>query len=216
MVSDTDPTIITGIIDWQSTCIEPGFICADEEPDFTTYYGLSPLASNIEDATGSRVSEEESKEREIASMCATAYDIILRFNAKKMGAGRALDRTLLGPFTYAATTWRNSAAAARQELIELSQKWDQLGLPGHCPYQPSMEELEEHREQYEDFEAAVKMKRWLVHKLGANSDGWVPNEAWKVAREANKAAFEQWMKVARRSGEINEGKARASWPFHEF
>lgn len=33
-VSDDDPTIITGLIDWQSSSIEPAFEYADEVPDF--------------------------------------------------------------------------------------------------------------------------------------------------------------------------------------
>jgi Predicted aminoglycoside phosphotransferase len=35
-VSDDDPSIITGIIDWQSLSIEPAFWYADEVPDFAT------------------------------------------------------------------------------------------------------------------------------------------------------------------------------------
>jgi aminoglycoside phosphotransferase (APT) family kinase protein len=33
-VSDDDPTIITGLIDCQSSSIEPDFVYADEMPDF--------------------------------------------------------------------------------------------------------------------------------------------------------------------------------------
>jgi hypothetical protein len=33
-VSPEDPIVITGLIDWQSTAIEPAFIYANETPDF--------------------------------------------------------------------------------------------------------------------------------------------------------------------------------------
>lgn len=35
-VSAEDPTVITGVIDWQSASIEPAFIYANETPDFAT------------------------------------------------------------------------------------------------------------------------------------------------------------------------------------
>jgi predicted unusual protein kinase regulating ubiquinone biosynthesis (AarF/ABC1/UbiB family) len=35
-VSETEPTTIMGLIDWQSTSIEPAFMYANETPDFTT------------------------------------------------------------------------------------------------------------------------------------------------------------------------------------
>ncbi|THV72328.1 hypothetical protein D6D27_09613 [Aureobasidium pullulans] len=35
-VSDSEPSKITGIIDWQSTSIEPAFVYANETPDFAT------------------------------------------------------------------------------------------------------------------------------------------------------------------------------------
>lgn len=38
-VSEDDPAIVTSIIDWQSTSIEPAFWYADEAPDFATPVG---------------------------------------------------------------------------------------------------------------------------------------------------------------------------------
>jgi len=35
-VSNDDPTLITCLIDWQSSSIEPAFIYANEVPDFAT------------------------------------------------------------------------------------------------------------------------------------------------------------------------------------
>ena len=44
-VSDNDPTIITNIIDWQSSSIEPAFEYADEIPDFAAPYS-NPLSED--------------------------------------------------------------------------------------------------------------------------------------------------------------------------
>ncbi|KAI9746756.1 MAG: hypothetical protein M1818_000471 [Claussenomyces sp. TS43310] len=217
-VSDHDHTIITGIIDWQSTSIEPGFVYANEIPDFTTYGSESPFSDHDirDNQNNSPFSNQQSREFEDARICSATYEVILKGLAKKVGSGRALDETLLSPFRYAATSWRDSAAAVRQELTDVSHKWQELRLPGSCPYQPGAEELAEHQKQYEDFETVQRLKLWLMSMLNTTSDGRIPTEAWEAAREANKAAFEQWMESAAGTGEMDEEKARALWPFDEM
>jgi hypothetical protein len=77
----------------------------------------------------------------------------------------------------------------RQELIEVSHRWQELSLPGSCCYQPSTQELQEHHKHYQAFETAQKLKLLLMTMLKTASDGSVPNEAWGSAREANQAAL---------------------------
>lgn len=215
-VSDVDPTIVTGIIDWQSTSVEPGFVYANEIPDFTTHGSESPFSGNDEDNLPASIpSEEQSKEREIAKICSTTYEVILKGLAKKLGAGRALDETLLRPFRYAATSSRDSATAVRQGLIDISQRWNDLGLPGSCSYQPSAKELEAHQQSYEDLETAQELKSWLITMLNTTSDGWVPTQAWEAAVDANRAAFNEWLTSAQESDDMNTQKATALWPFNE-
>lgn len=57
-VSEDDPTIITAMIDWQSSSIEPAFWYTDEAPDFATpiaYYSddtrLEPRAKLVQRPT---------------------------------------------------------------------------------------------------------------------------------------------------------------------
>ncbi|CDM35707.1 unnamed protein product [Penicillium roqueforti FM164] len=47
----------------------------------------------------------------------------------------------------------DSAAAVRQELIELFTSWKKLGLEGSYPYSPVEAELKQHARDYEDFES---------------------------------------------------------------
>jgi hypothetical protein len=42
-----------------------------------------------------------------------------------------------------------------------------------------------------------KLKQWLKVSMDTTSDGWVPNELWDAAKEANRAAYDQWMQTAR-------------------
>jgi len=123
--------------------------------------------------------------------------------------------TLLRILRYCSNSWRNSATALRQQLIELSSRWGELDFPGSCPYQPSEEELEKHRKQYEDLESSAKLKRFLVHLADSNADGWVHPADWDAAKEANRKAFEERMQTVKESSDpdMTEEKARKLWPF---
>jgi hypothetical protein len=137
--------------------------------------------------------------------------------APKLRPARLLDPTLFRIFQYCHTTWRDSAAALRQELIELSARWTELGLEGSCPFSPTEEELKKHARDYEDFETVQRLKLWLRNSLRTNSDGWVPNNSWKAARDAHRAAYDEWIQTARESEARGEGltvaKADKLWPF---
>lgn len=216
-VSAEEPTLITGLIDWQSTSIEPAFIYANETPDFAAL----PEEPG-EDTFEKGHSEQKSpgcKEREWkdASICYQTYDVCMKGLAPKLRPARLLDPSLFRLFQYCHTTWRDSAAALHQELIELSARWTELGLQGACPFSPTEKEVKEHARVYEDFETLQKLKLWLKHSLHTNSDGWVPSDKWDVARAAHRAAYDQWMQTARESESRGEGltvaKADKLWPF---
>lgn len=155
-VSAEEPTRITGLIDWQSTCIEPAFVYANETPDFAA------LPEELEDAFESGDSKQispGSKEREWkdASICYQTYDVCMKGLAPKLRPARLLDPSLFRLFHYCHTTWRDSAAALHQELIELSARWTELGLQGVCPYSPTENEVKEHVLGYEDFETSQNL-----------------------------------------------------------
>lgn len=220
-MSDDDPTLVTGLIDWQSTSVEPAFVYANETPDFAAHPDDVPLADDgRETPAGEKGTVEDKKRYKDALVCSQTFDVCMKGFVPKLRAARALDDTLLKPFRYCHTSWRDSAAAVRQELIELSKRWKELGLAGSCPYLPTDEELVEHKKQYEDFETVQKLKTWLIHALDTNSDGWIPTDAWERSKVAHKEAFENWMQTARDAeatgdGDMTEEKARRLWPFDE-
>ncbi|GKZ17033.1 hypothetical protein AbraIFM66951_005762 [Aspergillus brasiliensis] len=124
---------------------------------------------------------------------------------------------LIRLFHYTYTTWRDSAAAIRQELIELSDRWSELGSQWTCPYSFTDEERKQHAKDYGEFEAVQSLKLWLKNSLNTNSDGWVPNEAWGTARDAHRAAYDEWIQTARgseaRGNDLTMAKAEKLWPF---
>lgn len=219
-VSDDDPTLITGLIDWQSSSVEPAFMYANETPDCAAPPNHVPLADDGQEMQAGEMKIAEEKKYKDALICSQTFDVCMKGFVPKLRAARALNDTLLKPFRYCNTSWRDSAAAVRQELIEVSKNWKELGLAGSCPYLPTEGELAEHKKQYEDFETVQKLKLWLMRVLDTDSDGWVPADAWEWSKEVHRDAFEKWMQTARDSegagdDEMTEEKARRMWLFDE-
>ena len=204
-VSDDDPTIITGFIDWQSSSIEPAFEYADETPDFTApSYNLLP---------------EDQPPDISAELCRKAFDLCLQALVPRLFAARALDENLLRPFRYCHRTWKDGAVAFRQELIEISSHWKELGLPNDCPYPiPTSNEMIVHRKEYEDFLVAQTLKQRIMWLVNTTPDGWVPTESWEAAVSAHKEAFHGFVQAVRDEKitddqSMSEEELRKIWPF---
>ncbi|GBF62305.1 altered inheritance of mitochondria protein 9 [Trichophyton mentagrophytes] len=212
-VSPDDPTKVTGLIDWQLASIEPAFIYVHGTPDFASLADQDPAEV---DEPEKAQSEDERRLQKDLSICHQTYDVIMKGKIPKMRAATRLDPTFFRLFHYCFTTWRDGAPAIRQELLDLRSLWSELGLPGSCPFDPDEEELHRHAKQYEDFETRQKLKTWLTMQLNSGSDGWVPNEIWDAAQEANRAAYAEWMESAKELGEaegMTPDKADRLWPF---
>lgn len=214
-VSPEDPTLITGLIDWQLTCVEPAFIYAHATPDFAALPDENPA----EDEHTTQMSQSDDAKRLLKdiSICHQTYDAVMKGMIPKIRPARLLDSVFFRLFLYCFTTWRDGVPAVRQELLDLKALWTEMELPGSCPYSPTEEELRDHSRQYEDFETTQKLKTWLKTSLQTTSDGWFPNEAWEAAKEAHSAAFAEWMETAReaeaRGDDMTVEKAERLWPF---
>ena len=213
-VSEEDPTIITGIIDWQSTSIEPALVYVGEDPDFAA------LPNDLLDQEDAQETENAKKAKEGAVICSQTFDACLKGRVPKLRAARQLDDRLYRLFRYCPSSWRDSAAAFRQELIELSQHWVELGLPGAPPYVPTEQDLAEHQAQYADLNDALKLKTGIMRTLGVNSDGWVQEDRWDEVRATHAQMYQEWMRTAeeaeaRGEDSMSVEKARKLWPFNE-
>lgn len=172
-VSENDPTVITGIIDWQSASIEPGFWYSEDIPDFARYTPDTSDQSNPN-----------------SELCAQAFDGCVNLLIPKLAVPRSLDESLFRPFRYCYRTWKDSVVPFHHELIETSRHWTDLGLPGLCPYAiPVPEVLTRHEEHYRRFVAACELRRDLSRLLNTASDGWVPSEDWEATSLAHKEMF---------------------------
>lgn len=194
------------MIDWQSSSIEPAFEYADETPD---YAGPSP------GATSGGKSEDKN-----ADICRQAHEACLHGLVPKLSAARVLDDNLLRPFRYCHRTWKDGAVAFRQELIELSSRWKELGLLGECPHPLlTADEIVRHQTEYDDFMIARKLKQNLVEILNTTSDGWVPPEFWSATKTRHKEVFDGFVSAVRTAEvtdvdeTMTEEKLRKMWPF---
>ncbi|OBT43157.1 hypothetical protein VE00_07719 [Pseudogymnoascus sp. WSF 3629] len=205
-VSDDDPTVITSIIDWQSASIEPAFWYADEVPDFAITLPHPSLETQLEPNS---------------EHCATAFEVCTQFHLPKLASPRVMDEALFRPFRYCYRTWKDGAVAFRHELDKTSERWEELGLVGSCPYPvPTAEELAVHQKEYKYFEAAHDLRNHLTGLLNTASDGWVPVEELETAKLANRELFEMMLETVLSIENPdddeplkNEGDVREIWPF---
>jgi hypothetical protein len=214
-VSDSEPSKITGIIDWQSTSIEPAFIYANETPDFATLVDHMPEAAR----DGQDQAMQKKKQKDI-QLCAEAFEVWMKGYVPAISQARAVDDTILRPFRHCNTSWRDSVVAVRSDLIDLARGWNELGLAGSCPYQPTQDEVAIHEKNREDLESVLSLKAWLMQTLSVTSDGWIPIDEFPLILSAYCEAYEQWIEIARQavaSGgvEMTVKKAEKLWPFDQ-
>lgn len=68
-VSVEEPTVITGLIDWQSASIELAFLYSNETPDFASLPELPGDGTSENAESEQRVDGHKEKERKDASIC---------------------------------------------------------------------------------------------------------------------------------------------------
>ncbi|KAG2414267.1 hypothetical protein HFD88_003458 [Aspergillus terreus] len=194
-VSEKDPSVITGIIDWQAASIEPAFWYSDEIPDFAT-----------SDEPGDEVYTQ-------------AFNMASQFLTPVLFNPRLMDENLFRPFRYSYRTWKDGAVALRHELIETTRNWEKLGFSGQCPLpSPTTEELANHEQEYKSFEAAQNLRRDLSSLLNTATDGWMPPESWETTKLAQEEIFDGMLQAVLANEEVDddpvkdEATLRSIWP----
>jgi hypothetical protein len=180
-VSDDNPTIITAIIDWQSSSIEPAFWYADQTPDFAR--------PTPDPADGNRLQPK-------SEACARAHNAAYHFLMPRLSEPRRMDESFFRPFRSCYRTWADSAVALREELIQTSQQWKELGFKGSCPFPiPQADEILAHQKQYQLFEAAQQLKHVVASTLDAAIDGWVPLEIWEETKALHEELYRMMLQT---------------------
>lgn len=195
-ISQDDPTIVTGIIDWQGASIEPAFYYADEVPDFA------------------RIPTEGLSDSAEESLWYQAYEVGLALLAPRLGATRKIDETLLRPFRYCHRTWRDGFVPFTHELMRLRDSWEKLGFEKECPI-PAMGPKEKsfYEKQLEIYDGMLEFRRDMFEVLGVEEDGWVPAERWKEVKKTHQGFYETLMDNL--EDDESRQELRTMWPFDQ-
>lgn len=172
-VDPEDPTKITAVIDWKSTCLDPALFYSQDIPDLCN--GIDePYQQPDSDYGGQSPEETERRDRlaKDVAICRQTWDVGLQGWAPRLYEAQKTDETLTRPFRYSYSCWKDGATGFRNELVELCQKWDELGLDGSCPYQLTADELAEHARLWNDFQDAVTLRNGIARGIHTNEEGW--------------------------------------------
>ncbi|EEH22903.2 hypothetical protein PABG_05114 [Paracoccidioides brasiliensis Pb03] len=193
-VSEDDPTIVTGFIDWQSTSIEPAFYYADEVPDFAK----PPVNETPE-------SIEE-------SICSQAFEEELGLLAPRLAAVRKIDETLLRPFRCCHRTWKDGLVSFTHELMQLREHWQDLGFEEDCPIPAlSLEEMRIHQERLDIYDKMSGVRQDIVEMLGVGQHGWIPEYRWEEVKETHQRIYKAVL--ATTESEKDRQEIKMMWPF---
>jgi len=206
-----DPTQITGIIDWQSTAIEPAFVHAAEIPDFAEEL---PFDKTLD---ANRRAEMDGAQAD-AQRCAQTW-AVLAYICPKLGEAAALDPLLCRYLATASSGWLDDAVSLRSLLTDLDQRWEDLGLPGDSLYQPSQEDAKTLSLELDELHSKQRLRMYLARLLCCETDGWVEMGRWEEVLPMYRTEYERFIEACVASREEGESESEAMrkgqrlWPF---
>jgi hypothetical protein len=210
-VDPNDPTKIMGIIDWQSTAIEPAFVHANETPDFAE----EPVLDRILDAN---VSPELQEAQDHAQRCGGTW-AVMAYICPKLGKAITLDYDLCYYLADVSSGCSDDMTSLRSLLADVSSRWEELGLPGICPYQPSEEEAKILSLELDHLQSTKRMRMFLSRLLRCEMDGWVEKGRWDEVVPVYRDQYAKFVESCIESREEDETeeeavrKADKLWPY---
>lgn len=214
-VSHEDPTIIEGIIDWQSAQAAP-LLLQSRFPDFLrppknydSGTEMPRLPDNINELDPDE-REQAAREHALASLSKYYEMSCLAYN-KRVYDALKLDRRIWEPFTCCQLFFDGSLVPLRNSLVRISQDWNALGLPGNCPFVFTEEELQRHDKQVVQYQDRLYLWDIAKTQLCTDDSGWVPVERWEMTEKMNKELFDTYVKTM--SEELPREVAAKNWPF---
>jgi Phosphotransferase enzyme family len=214
-VSTDDPTVIEGIIDWQSCLVAPLFLQC-RVPVF-----LDPPYDYVPGTTSPKLPDNYSQlntiqqqravlERDLATRW-KMYEMFTLVNNPDVHHALALDRRLWEPFARCGESSSDSILPLRSSLVRLSKDWASLGFAGKCPLTFSTSELEEHEGEAIRHRDRVYLRSLVREQLGTDDEGWVPIHEWDSVRAENQRLLGLFIETM--ADEMPREEAVKLWPF---
>ncbi|EZG05962.1 hypothetical protein H106_04448 [Trichophyton rubrum CBS 735.88] len=186
-ISPNDPTIIQGVIDWQSIEASPLFTQV-QFPEFLrppkSYCPgteIPELPDNF-DALDPEEKETAKVEHALATQSKYYEMYCLGYNIPAYNAMK-LDRRLWEPFVCCELPPTGFLVPLRNSLIRIFQDWNLLGFSGSYI---------------------------IKGQLRTDDNGWVPIERWEATNKMNEYLFDTYMKTM--SEETSPEMANKAWP----
>ncbi|RMZ83363.1 hypothetical protein DV737_g1653, partial [Chaetothyriales sp. CBS 132003] len=194
-----DPTQITGIIDWQSTTIEPAFVHAAETPDFAEELQLD------ETLDGNRDDPEMEIAKADAQRCAKTWAVMACI-CPKLREAMALDPLVCRYLAAASSRWLTNITCIRSLLTDLRQRWMGLSFPGEMLYQPIQheEDVTALNQELDGLQSTQRLRMYLSRLLRCYTDGWVEADRWQEVLPVYREEYARFI-----------GACVASWEEHE-
>lgn len=214
-----DPTVITGIIDWQSTAVEPAFVFAAETPDFAEDLPEQDISGQIINDGPTRDSAYARLKADV-TFCVKTWSIVPQICSKFREASE-LDASVVQLLAAPSNGWLDDADSVRSILSDINKKWVELGLPGESIYQETHEEAEALQHRMEKSRASERLREHLSRRLGCDADGWVPMDRWEEVLPHYQEEYRRFIASVVEDGLSEEDKAKAIrdanalWPFDQ-
>jgi hypothetical protein len=202
-----DPTVITGIIDWQSAAVEPAYVFAAETPDFAAE--LPEQEDAEQDHTQSQAFANLKAD---VDFCVRTWSIVPSICPKFREASR-LDDSVLQLLSAPSNGWLDDADSLRSMLSNIKQKWTELGLPGESFYQETQDETKTLETRLDRRRATQRLQEFLSRQLGCDNDGWVATERWDNVLPRYREIYRNFVESVAQSDP--EEDADDLWPFDQ-
>lgn len=216
-VSPQDYTHIVGLIDWQSTSISPLFLQVRWPVFLTPPEGyiegaeLPKLPANFEDF--------DTDDKEIAlfqktqATCAKAYEVATYLNNHDAYTAKwDFAEPLRELFTRIGDTWDDGIIPLRTCLLQIFEKWEEMGFPDPCRIHFTPTEIASRGRQFLEYTQWHEVQDFAKKYLSTDAEGWVPPEAdWPKKQLQNKMLMN--LMVERLETQKTSEEVRQMWPF---
>jgi hypothetical protein len=174
LVRPEDPTVVTGIINWQSSVVEPAYVFAAETPDFADELPDIFIKENSPAGRAYAILKAD------VEYCKAAWTMVSGICSKFREASK-LDASVLQLLSAPSHKWLEDEDSVQMILRDIKKKWSTLGLPGQSFYQPTREEAEALEIRLDHTRDRQTLRGMISQGVGCEHDGWVAVDCWDEA-----------------------------------
>ncbi|KAI9750460.1 MAG: hypothetical protein M4579_006465 [Chaenotheca gracillima] len=216
-VSSDDPTVIKGIIDWQSSTVSPMFLQCRVPTFLEPPMNFPPGAQAPElpddfDQLNTIGQQQAVLERDLAERW-KMYEMYTWVHNPDAFDALGVDRILTEPMARCGEWSYETIVPLRRSLMCLRDNWGHLGLLGECPLTFTKKELEKHEEESQRYLDWLYLLTIASGELSTDSEGWVPCTKWNAVMVENQRLFDIFVDMM--AVEISKEEAMEMWPFSD-